>query len=99
MKTRLVLIAVLAGVGGLAATQPHDAFRPIATARAACDPGTRLDKTTVDEARAKLIKAGYKNPQQLRKGCDNAWHGTAMKDGTQVNIAVTPDGHIVQEGD
>ena len=99
MKARLLLIAVLTGIGALAATQPHSGFRPIATALAACEPGTRLDKTTVEAIRDKLIKAGYKNPLHLRKGCDNSWHGTAIKDGTQINVAVTPDGHIVQEGD
>jgi hypothetical protein len=99
MKTQLVLIAVLAGIGGLGATQPHDAFRPITAAYAACDPGTPLDKTTLDEIRAKLTRAGYTNPQRLRKGCDNTWHGTATKDGVQINIAITTDGHIVQEGD
>jgi hypothetical protein len=99
MKTRLMLIAVLAGIGGLAATQPHEAFRLIATAYAACEPGTPLDKTTIDEIRARLTKAGYTNPQNLRKGCDNTWHGTVTKDGAQINIAVTTDGHIVQEGD
>ena len=99
MKARLVLFAALATVGALGVTQPQNGFRPIAPARAECEPGTHLDKTTVEDIRAKLIKAGYKNPLHLRKGCDNAWHGTAIKDGNQVNVAVTPDGHVVEEGD
>jgi hypothetical protein len=97
MRHKLVLSATLA-VAALFVLPPQN-IRLISVAQAACDPGTRLDKTTVDEIRAKLIKAGYKNPGQLRKGCDNSWHGTATKAGQQVNIAVTPDGHVVEEGD
>jgi len=99
MKTRLVLIALLANCGLLIAFNPASKTALIQQAQAACDPGTVLDKTTVDQIRDKLIKAGYKNPLHLRKGCDNAWHGTAIKDGQQINVAVTPDGNIVQEGD
>jgi len=99
MKTRLVLIAALAsfGIFGIANLERTSLLIP--PAQAACDPGTHIDKTTVEEIRDKLIKAGYKNPLHLRKGCDNAWHGTAIKDGQEINVAVTPDGHIVQEGD
>jgi hypothetical protein len=69
----------------------------ISVALAACDPGDSLDKTTADQIRDRLIKAGFKDPTHLRKGCDNSWHGIVLKDGLQINIAVTPDGHIVQE--
>jgi hypothetical protein len=99
MKPRLILIAVLSSIELIAPPASSGGWLAIAPARAECEPGTHLDKTTVEEIRAKLIKAGYKNPVHLRKGCDNAWHGTASKDGTQVDVAVTPDGHIVEEGD
>jgi hypothetical protein len=99
MKARLVLIAAFASVGVLTALQPQAGFHPIASARAECAPGTHIDKTTVEQIRDRLIKGGYKNPLHLRKGCDNSWHGTATKDGQQINVAVTTDGHIVQEGD
>lgn len=99
MNTRLVLIAIFAGLGIFAAAHPEIGLPLVVPAQAACDPGTHIDKTTVEEIRDKLIKAGYKNPLHLRKGCDNAWHGTAIKDGQEINVAVTPDGHIVQEGD
>jgi hypothetical protein len=99
MKTRLVLIAVIAACALFGGAFPESPLSPIAPALAACDPGTHIDKTTVEQIRDKLIKAGYKNPLHLRKGCDNAWHGTAIRNGQQINVAVTPDGHIVQEGD
>jgi len=99
MNARLLLVATLASIGALVATQSQTGFHPIALAHAECDPGTRVDKTTVEQIRDRLIKSGYKNPLHLRKGCDNSWHGTATKDGAQINVAVTTDGHIVQEGD
>jgi hypothetical protein len=69
------------------------------SAQAACEPGTKLDSTTVDSTRILVTKAGYKNPQHLRKGCDSAWHGTATKNGAAVSIAVTTDGKVVEEGE
>jgi hypothetical protein len=66
---------------------------------AACESGEKIDKTTVEDTRKHLEQAGYKNVRSWRKGCDNAWHATAIKDGAQVNVAVLADGHIVKEGD
>jgi hypothetical protein len=66
---------------------------------AACESGEKPDKTTVEDTRKLLTKAGYKDARDWRKGCDNTWHATAMKDGTRVSVAVLPDGHVVQEGD
>lgn len=99
MGPRLILIAALTGIGFLAATLPATGPSLITPAWAECDSGTRIDKTTVDDIRAKLIKAGYQNPLHLRKGCDNAWHGTATRAGQAINVAVLPDGHIVEDGD
>ena len=96
MRTRLVLVAALASLGFIALASGSAVIAP---AHAACVPGTRIDKTKVEDTRDKLIKAGYKNPLHLRKGCDNAWHGTAIRDKKQINIAVTADGHIVHDGD
>jgi hypothetical protein len=66
---------------------------------AACDPGTKLDKTTVEDARQILLKAGYTNMHHLRKGCDNTWHGDASIHGTQIDVAILPGGRIVEESD
>ncbi|HEY1504505.1 MAG TPA: hypothetical protein VGF92_09405 [Stellaceae bacterium] len=97
MRHTLIRSAIIA-VGVLLSLAQQNAPL-ISAAHAACDPGTRLDKTTAEEIRGRLVKAGYENPSHLRKGCDNSWHGTAMKGGQQLNIAVTADGHIVEEGD
>jgi hypothetical protein len=97
MRHTLVLSAAIAAVAFL--VLPPEGSPLISVAQAACDPGTRLDQTTVAQIRERLIKAGYKDPAHLRKGCDNAWHGTATKGGQQINVAVTADGHVVEEGD
>ena len=34
-----------------------------------------------------------------RKGCDNFWHGVAVKDGQQTRIVVSPEGEVRPEGD
>lgn len=97
MRHKLALSATFA-VAALLVLHPQQ-IPLIAVAQAACDPGTRIDKTTVEQIRDRLVKAGYRNPLHLRKGCDNAWHSTAVKEGLQIDVAVTADGHIVQEGD
>jgi hypothetical protein len=72
---------------------------PVVPAWAACEKGTKLDKTTAVETRAKLAKAGYTKVRDLRKGCDNTWHAKAMKAGGEEFVAVLADGKVVKEGD
>lgn len=64
-----------------------------------CDPGDRIDGTTIDSAREKLNKAGFTQVTQLKKACDNFWHSRAMKDGKPVNVLLTPTGQAMIEGD
>ena len=86
-----VLVAALIALGGR--TEPSF----VSQAWAACDPGDKLDKTTLEQTRQKLQKAGYKSIHDLRKGCDNTWHGKASKDGAEASVVVLPDGTIVTE--
>lgn len=88
-----VLLAALIALGG----RSEPSF--VSQAWAACDPGDKLDKTTVDETRQKLQKAGYKSIHDLRKGCDNTWHAKATKDGTESSVAVLADGTVVKEAE
>ncbi len=68
-------------------------------AQAACDPGTKIDATTGDQAQKKIASGGYLKVRMLKKGCDNVWHASAEKDGAQIFVALTPDGHVYPEGD
>jgi len=68
-------------------------------ARAACEAGEKIDKTTVADARKAIETAGYRQVRDLRKGCDNYWHAVATKDGNAVNVVVSPKGEVMTEGD
>lgn len=74
------------------------AFAISQPASAACSAGDRIDGTTADYAKGKLEAAGYAQVRDLTKGCDNFWHGRAIKDGVDVNVLLTPDGEVMQEG-
>jgi hypothetical protein len=69
------------------------------SARAACDTGERVDKTTVTDARKAIEAAGYRQVRDLRKGCDNFSHGVATKDGQRVYVVVSPKSEVMTEGD
>ena len=71
----------------------------LTAARAACEPGDRADNTTAAMAKKRAESAGYSQVRMERKGCDNVWHGTAMKDGTPIHVAVLPSGEVAPEGD
>jgi hypothetical protein len=94
MNPKLIFLAAFVGLVALPPALSPVLVRP---AQAACDPGDKLDKSTIEDVRALLAKAGYKDPHNWRKGCDNTWHGTAAKDGVTVNLAVLADGHVVRE--
>jgi hypothetical protein len=63
-----------------------------------CDVSDRIDHSTADMARAKMEKAGFHRVNDLKKGCDNFWHGLATKDGTAVHVALSPKGDVMAEG-
>ena len=67
--------------------------------RAACDPGDRIDATTAAQAKNRAESAGYSQVRMEHKGCDNVWHGFAMKNGASARMAVSPSGEVMPEGD
>jgi len=87
-RTLILIAAVAGGAVLLSVSQP---------ALAACE-GERIDKTTADDARKKIQAAGYTQARDLKKGCDNFWHGWAMKAGVSVRVVVTPQGQVMEEG-
>jgi hypothetical protein len=96
LKHRLIVLA--AGAAFLAAA-------PIAPALAQpqmrnnCPPQDKIDSSTVPQAMRKMEAAGYSHVHDLRKGCDNYWHGKAMKNGQAVRIVLSPQGRVMEEGD
>jgi len=67
--------------------------------QAGCVMGEKIDGSTADGVRKKLEAAGYQDVRALKKGCDNVWHASARKDGTNVNVILAPDGQIFPDGD
>ena len=67
--------------------------------RAACDPGDRIDATTAAQAKNRAESAGYSQVRMEHKGCDNVWHGFAMKNGASARMVVSPSGEVMPEGD
>lgn len=62
-----------------------------------CPAGARIDGSTAAEAQKKIAAAGYTQVSQLKKGCDNFWHGRAVKDGVATGVVLTPDGQVLSE--
>jgi hypothetical protein len=70
----------------------------VGVAQAGCMAGDRIDNTTADQAKRRIEAAGYRDVHDLKKGCDNYWHSTAMKDGQVVYVGVSPHGDVMREG-
>jgi len=66
---------------------------------AGCEAGDKIDSSSAESAGAKIEKAGYQHVHDLKKSCDNFWHGKAVKDGVAVNVALSPKGDVMLEGD
>ena len=64
-----------------------------------CPPEDKIDGSTAPQAMNKMEAAGYTHVHDLRKGCDNYWHGQAMKGGEAVRIVLSPQGRVMEEGD
>lgn len=94
MNVKSAMIAV----GALVALSALPGSPAIAVAHAGCDAGDRIDNTTADQAKHRIEAAGYRDVHDLRKGCDNYWHGTATKNGTVVYVGVSPQGRVLREG-
>ncbi len=50
---------------------------------------------TEHQARKRIAKAGYTHVSKLTKDADGLWQGTAMKDGSSVNVALDFKGDVV----
>ncbi len=96
LKHRFFLLAACVAV---AAAVPVS--RPVLAQqmRNNCAPEDKIDRSTLPQARQKIEAAGYTQVKNLLKGCDNYWHGVAMKGGQEVHVVLSPQGQVMQEGD
>ncbi len=95
MRRTTITLATLLALAALT----HSAWSANEGAPSGCAPGDRVDRSTAADARKKIEAAGYRNVGNLKKGCDNAWHGVAVKDGESVHVVLNPEGKVLPEGD
>ena len=104
MKLSLIAAATTLAVASTAyaqsSTQVPASLSPDATMVGVpgCHFGEKIDGTTADDAVKHAQAAGYTSVTGLKKSCDNNWHGQALLNGAPVNVMITPDGRVVQEG-
>ena len=94
-KTTLVLATATALVA--LSVAPLSPF--LHEARAACEAGDRIDRSTAADAQKRIAAAGYSRASELKKSCDNFWHGKVLKNGQEIRVVLTPEGQVIQEGD
>ena len=85
-------------VGSAAVAQDASAPTP-AVPGPGCHFGEVIDGSTADDARRKIEAAGFADVRDLRKSCDNFWHGKATFAGRAVNVALSPSGKVMLESD
>lgn len=64
-----------------------------------CHFGEQIDNSTAEDVRQTLNQAGYTSITELKKSCDNNWHGIATLNGVTTRVMITPEGRVVPEGD
>ena len=70
----------------------------VGSALAACSPTDKINGTTAQDATRAMERAGYTQVHVLMKGCDNAWHATALLNGNPVNVVWNGEGQVLTEG-
>ena len=58
----------------------------------ACLPTDVIDGSTADQAVQKMQAAGFVQPHDLKKGCDNFWYAHAEQNGMPVDVVLPPGG-------
>ena len=92
-RTIILAVSIAAALVALS-SQPV-----VHSANAACLPDDKVNNTTAQDATMAMKKAGYTQIKILAKGCDNAWHASAMLDGKPVFVVWNREGQVVTEGD
>jgi len=62
-----------------------------------CEFGERIDGTSAADAARKFAAAGFTSVRGLKKGCDNFWHGIALRNGVEIGVVLSPEGTVMQE--
>ena len=85
-RTSIAIAAVLLAGGIAAGSLPSGAKAD------ACLPTDIIDGSTADQAVRKMQAAGFVQPHDLKKGCDNFWYAHADQNGMPVDVVLPPGG-------
>lgn len=98
--TGSALLAMLAGAAlPSGAAWAQGAGQPEPPLGPGCHFGEVVDSSTADDARRKIEAAGFSDVRDLKKSCDNFWHGHATWNGRMINVVLTPAGKVMLESD
>jgi hypothetical protein len=93
-KTAIFSAAALA----ILAAGPGSRIVNVARAASECTANDKIDGSTAATVTKKMESAGFLQVRDLKKGCDNFWHGVATKDGSETHVGLTPQGQVRSEG-
>ena len=96
MKWRTAIFS--AAMLGILAAGPGSRIVSVARASSECSASDKIDSSTAAAATKKMESAGFHQVRDLKKGCDNFWHGVALKDGSETHVGLTPQGQVRSEG-
>ncbi|MEZ5829636.1 MAG: hypothetical protein R3D05_00475 [Dongiaceae bacterium] len=97
----MLAIAILTGLAasnGTAWAQQGNQPAPDALGPG-CHFGEVIDSSTADDACKKIEAVGFTNVHELKKSCDNFWHGRAVLSGHPVRVVLSPAGKVMLESD
>jgi len=110
LRLGLAALAIVctAGLATAQTTAPADAPADAKPAPSAAMKTTEADSTqkpplpgansfTEDQARQRIVKAGFEDVQALKKDDQGIWRGQAKKSGAQVSVALDYRGNVVQQ--
>jgi hypothetical protein len=100
MNSKKVHSSAILFAGSLALAIGLFSVRPVVNdALAACASTDQINATTAEDATRAMQHAGYTQIKILAKGCDNAWHASAMLNGQPVFVVWNREGQVLTEGD
>ena len=98
MYKQIILVAAAAtmasGAWAQADTGSHNPAVKSPTAHTTTMAARGRNSFTESQAQGRIAKAGYTDVSKLAKNRNGVWQGTAMKDGTQVNVALDYKGNV-----
>jgi len=86
---RISVVRAAALIAGALSVAPLTAIQARADA---CLSTDIIDGSTAAQATAKMEAAGFRQPHDLSKGCDNFWYGRATENGQPVNVVLPVGG-------